>query len=64
MSEWKNACAIPLAEVPVLSMWDFQDCVSLGLMKKAQLLALFGTPADRKSEDEGVRLFAVLGKIE
>ncbi len=45
MSEWKNACAIPRAEVPSLSMWDFQDCVSLGLMKKAQLLSLFGVPA-------------------
>ena len=49
MSTWKNACAIPLAGIEPLSMWDFQDCVSVGLMKGAQLLALFaadGGPAD------------------
>jgi len=68
MTEWKNACAIPLAEVPALSLWDFQDCVSLGLMKKAQLLTFFGVQVDGppstktvSAEDREIRLYAVLG---
>ncbi|MBU1243713.1 hydrogenase [Myxococcota bacterium] len=75
MSTWKNACAIPLAGIEPLSVWDFQDCVSVGLMKGAQLLALFaadGGPADGgpSAADGGpadggpsasLRLYAVLG---
>jgi len=57
MTERRNACAIPLAGIDDLSVWDFQDCVSVGLMKDAQLLTLFGVPAG----DGDIRLFAILG---